>query len=138
MKQLNTARRNVQQTLTIAHLFATLPEKAEQLLDLMEDDENLIRVYRELRTMIGLPAFLLCSADFLMNFLQFSATPNVSATCRDAQEQARAMQGPTGGKGSAAKEKKQREEWVKAYTSLQHVADQLEKVSFLPLFSASL
>lgn len=75
MKQLNTARRNVQQTLTIAHLFATLPEKAEQLLDLMEDDENVIRVYRELRTMIGvlflsvsqdemsLPLFLVCFSN---------------------------------------------------------------------------
>lgn len=44
------------------------------------------------------------------------------------------MQGPTGGKGSAAKEKKQREEWVKAYTTLQHVADQLEKVRLSLLF----
>ncbi len=47
------ARENLATTIGLLQLFRSIPQKAEELTDKLEDDRQLKHIYKEIRRMIG-------------------------------------------------------------------------------------
>lgn len=53
IRQVAVARENLATTIGLLQLFRSIPQKAEELTDKLEDDRQLKHIYKEIRRMIG-------------------------------------------------------------------------------------
>jgi hypothetical protein len=63
IKKVAVARKNLATTIGLLELFRSIPKKAEELLDKLDDDRELKNIYKEIRRLIGLQC-ILSSVDF--------------------------------------------------------------------------